>query len=80
MVGTLLYDEEAGKNVKITTQNFKELSEKLNNPNSSFGQLITSDALIKDAQSTMRKVDRAIDGMSDQGPITAVGIVAQSLF
>jgi len=28
----------------------------------------------------MHKVDRAVDSMSDQGPITAVGVAAKSLF
>ena len=79
-VGTLLYDEEAGQNIKVVSRNLRDLSEKLNNPNSSFGQLITNDTLIRDAQSTLRKVDRAVDGMADQGPITAVGVVAGALF
>ncbi len=79
-VGTLLYDEQAGQDIKVVSKNLRELSEKLNNPNSSFGQLITSDSLIRDAQSTLRKVDRAVDGMADQGPITAVGVVAGALF
>jgi phospholipid/cholesterol/gamma-HCH transport system substrate-binding protein len=79
-VGALIYDEEAGQNIKVVSKNLRDLSEKLNNPNSSFGQLITSDSLIKDAQSTLRKVDRAVDGMADQGPITAVGVVANALF
>jgi phospholipid/cholesterol/gamma-HCH transport system substrate-binding protein len=79
-VGALVYDEEAGTNIKFVTKNLRELSEKLNNPNSTFGQLITSDSLIRDAQATMRKVDRAVDGLSDSGPITAVGVVAKGLF
>jgi phospholipid/cholesterol/gamma-HCH transport system substrate-binding protein len=28
----------------------------------------------------MKKADRALDGLGDQGPITAVGVVANSLF
>ncbi|HEU5077870.1 MAG TPA: MlaD family protein [Opitutaceae bacterium] len=79
-IGTLIYDEETGSNLKYITKNLREVSDKLNNPNSTFGQLITNDNLIRDAQSTMRKVDRAVDGMSDQGPITAVGVVAGRLF
>lgn len=79
-IGTLVYDEEAGNNLKAITKNFRDVSEKLNNPNSTFGQLISSDSLIRDAQSTMRKVDRAIDSMSDSGPISAVGVVARGLF
>lgn len=79
-IGTLLYDEEAANNIKVVSKNLREVSDKLNNPNSSFGQLITSDTLVKDAQSTLRKVDRAMEGMSDSGPITAVGVVAGALF
>jgi phospholipid/cholesterol/gamma-HCH transport system substrate-binding protein len=79
-IGALVYDEEAGQNLKNTAKNLRELSEKLNNPNSTFGQLITNDSLIRDAQATLRKVDRAVDGMADQGPITAVGVVANALF
>jgi len=28
----------------------------------------------------MKKADRMIDGLGDQGPITAVGVAAKSLF
>jgi len=79
-LGTLVYDEEAGNNIKLVTKNLRDLSEKLNNPNSSFGQLITNDQLIRDAQATLRKVDSAVDGLGDSGPISAVGVVAGKLF
>ncbi len=79
-LGTLVYDEATATNLKDTITNLRALSEKLNNPNSSFGQLITSDTLIKDAQATLRKVDRAAEGLGDSGPITAVGAVAGQLF
>ncbi len=79
-VGTLVYDEEAGNNIKLVVKNLRDLSDKLNNPNSTFGQLITNDQLIRDAQATLRKVDSAIDGMGDSGPISAVGVVAGKLF
>jgi len=79
-LGTLVYDEEAGNNIKIVTKNLRDLSEKLNNPNSSFGQLITNDQLVRDAQATLRKVDSAVDSLGDSGPISAVGTVAGKLF
>jgi len=79
-LGTLVYDEEAGNNIKLVTKNLRDLSEKLNNPNSSFGQLITNDQLIRDAQATLRKVDSAVDSLGDSGPISAVGTVAGKLF
>jgi len=79
-LGTLVYDEEAGNNIKLVTKNLRDLSEKLNNPNSSFGQLITNDQLVRDAQATLRKVDSAVDSLGDSGPISAVGTVAGKLF
>jgi len=79
-LGTLVYDETSTANLKLIVQNVRDLSEKLNNPNSSFGQLITNDQLIRDAQATLRKVDSAVDGLGDSGPISAVGVVAGKLF
>jgi phospholipid/cholesterol/gamma-HCH transport system substrate-binding protein len=79
-LGTLVYDEEAGNNIKVVTKNLRDLSDKLNNPNSSFGQLITNDQLVRDAQATLRKVDSAVDSLGDSGPISAVGTVAGKLF
>lgn len=79
-LGTLIYDEEAGNNLKLIAKNIREVSEKLNDPHSTFGQLITNDQLIKDAQATLRKVDSAVDGLGDSGPISAVGVVAGKLF
>ncbi len=79
-LGTLVYDEEAGNNIKLVTKNLREISDKMNNPNSTFGQLISNDQLIRDAQSTLRKVDSAVDSLGDSGPISAVGTVAGKLF
>lgn len=79
-VGALFYDETVSANLRTTMQNLRDVSDKLNNPNSTFGQLIGNDQLIRDVQGTLRKADRALDGLSDQGPITAVGTVAQGLF
>ncbi len=79
-VGTLLYDEHTANDIRVTAQNIRELSAKLNSNQSTLGRLISDDSLYRDAQGTLRKVDRAVDGLSDQGPITAVGVAAKSLF
>lgn len=79
-LGTLVYDEEAGNNIKLVVKNLRDISEKLNNPNSTFGQLVGNDQLIRDAQATLRKVDSAVEGLGDSGPISAVGVVAGKLF
>ncbi|MGC4072210.1 MAG: MlaD family protein [Nibricoccus sp.] len=79
-LGVLLYDQASADNLRVTVKNIRDVSDKLNDPKSTFGQLITTDNLAKDVQSTLRKVDRAMDGFSDQGPITAVGVAASFLF
>ena len=43
-------------------------------------QLINDDSLYNTAQNTLQKADRAIDGLNDSGPITAVGVAANALF
>jgi len=79
-LATLLYDEQTGNEIKVTAKNLRELSDKLNSGQGSLGKLIGDDSLYRDAQGTLRKVDRAVDSLSDQGPITAVGVAAKALF
>ncbi|HEY0965761.1 MAG TPA: MlaD family protein [Opitutaceae bacterium] len=79
-LGALIYDKEAGQNIKVVAKNLRDISDKLNNGTGTLGKLINDDTLINEAQSTLRKVDRAVDGLADQGPITAVGTAASALF
>ena len=79
-LGALLYDDQTGNEIKLTAKNLSELSVKLNNNQSTLGRFISDDTLYREAQGTLHKVDRAVDSMSDQGPITAVGVAAKSLF
>jgi len=79
-LGALVYDEKTGKDLKATIKNLHEISDKLSMGQGTLGKLISDDSLFRDAQGTMKKLDRAVDSLSDQGPITAVGVAAQSLF
>ncbi|MDF9834098.1 phospholipid/cholesterol/gamma-HCH transport system substrate-binding protein [Ereboglobus sp. PH5-5] len=79
-IGTLIYDEATAQNLKVAVKNISDITNKMNSDESSFGQLITNDNLVRDAKATLRKVDRAMDGFADSGPITAVGVVANGLF
>jgi phospholipid/cholesterol/gamma-HCH transport system substrate-binding protein len=79
-LGVLLYDEATADSLKLSVNNLKEVSTKLNSGQGTLGKLISDDSLYNDVQSTMKKADRMIDGLGDQGPITAVGVAAQSLF
>lgn len=79
-IGALLYDEATAENLRVTVANFRNVSTKIANGEGTIGKLLTDDQLFKDAQGVIRKADRALDSMGDQGPISAVGIAAQTLF
>jgi phospholipid/cholesterol/gamma-HCH transport system substrate-binding protein len=79
-LGVLLYDEAAAANIKTTAANLRSISDKINNGEGTLGKLISDDSLYKDVQSTLKKADQMIDGLNDQGPITAVGVAAQAVF
>ena len=79
-LGVLVYDQDAGNNIKVVTKNLREISDKINQGQGTLGRLISDDSLYLQAQGTLKKADRMIDGLDDQGPITAVGLAAKSLF
>ncbi len=79
-IGTLLYDEQTAANIRTAMKNLRDVSDKLNSGQGTLGRLISDDSLFREAQGTLSKVNRAVDSLSDQGPITAVGVAAQTLF
>jgi phospholipid/cholesterol/gamma-HCH transport system substrate-binding protein len=79
-LGTLIYDDSIGNDIKLSATNLRELSAKLNSGEGTLGRLINDDSLYLEAQNAVKKVNRAVDGLADQGPISAVGVAANSLF
>jgi phospholipid/cholesterol/gamma-HCH transport system substrate-binding protein len=79
-LGALIFDETAGNDLKVVTSNLRDISEKIAKGEGTLGKLLTDDSLYLSAQSTLKKADRAIDGLGDSGPITAVGAAANVLF
>ena len=80
LLGKLISDPETAKSFDEIVQNIREFSAKLNDANSTLGKIISSDDLYKKAESALNKVDKAVDGVSNSGPITAVGVAANALF
>lgn len=79
-VGTLLYDQATAENLKVSVANVRTVTDKIAKGDGTLGKLLADDTMYKDIQGVMKKADRALDGMSDSGPITAVGVVANALF
>jgi phospholipid/cholesterol/gamma-HCH transport system substrate-binding protein len=79
-IGALLYDPATADNLKVSMNNIRELSAKLNSGQGTLGKFLADDSMYKDIQGVVKKADRALDSLGDQGPITAVGVVANALF
>jgi phospholipid/cholesterol/gamma-HCH transport system substrate-binding protein len=79
-IGTLVFDQKAGDDLKASIANLRLVSDKISRGEGTLGKLLNDESMLRDAQSIMKKADRALDGLDDTGPITAVGVVARGLF
>jgi phospholipid/cholesterol/gamma-HCH transport system substrate-binding protein len=79
-IGTLVFDQKAGDDLKATIATIRTVSDKISRGEGTLGKLLNDDSMMRDAQAIMKKADRALDGLDDTGPITAVGVVARGLF
>ena len=80
LLGKLISDPETAKSFDEIMNNVREFSARLNNAESTLGRIISNDDLYKKAESALNKVDKAVDSVSNSGPITAVGVAANALF
>jgi phospholipid/cholesterol/gamma-HCH transport system substrate-binding protein len=60
--------------------NLKEILEKINQGQGTVGKLINEPEFYKNAKLTLQKLDKATEGLEDQGPLSVVGMIANSLF
>ena len=79
-LGALVFDDKIGNDLRATTKNLKDMSDKIARGEGTLGKLLNDDAIARDAQAVLKKANSALDGLDDAGPITAVGLVAKSLF
>jgi phospholipid/cholesterol/gamma-HCH transport system substrate-binding protein len=79
-LGALVFDQKSGDDMKASIANLRAVSDKLAKGEGTLGKLLNDDSMLRDAQAILKKADRALDGLDDTGPITAVGVVARGLF
>jgi phospholipid/cholesterol/gamma-HCH transport system substrate-binding protein len=79
-IGTLVFDQKAGEDLKASIANLRSVSDKIAKGEGSLGKLLSDDTMVRDVQAIIKKADRALDGLDDTGPISAVGVVAGGLF
>jgi phospholipid/cholesterol/gamma-HCH transport system substrate-binding protein len=79
-LGALVFDEKTATDLKNSVANLRSVSDKLAKGEGTLGKLINDDSILRDAQAVLKKANNALDGLGDSGPISALGVVANSLF
>ncbi len=79
-LGKLLKDETLYRETTTAMTNLKEIFQKVNQGQGTVGKLINDESFYKNAKMTLQKVDKATEGIEDQGPLSVLGIAVNSLF
>lgn len=70
-----LYEEFYGSMSRINS-----IAAKIDDGQGTVGRLINEDDLYREAKTTLHKVEKTVDGVSDSGPLSALGVVLGTLF
>ena len=78
-VGKLIKDPTLYNETTATMVNLHQISDKINQGQGSVGKLINDQEFYKNAKLTLQKLDKATEGLEDQGPLSVLGIAVNSL-
>ena len=78
-MGKLVKDDTLYKETTAFMTNMKEISQKINEGQGSVGKLVNDQEFYKNAKLTLQKLDKATEGLEDQGPLSVLGIAVNSL-
>ena len=79
-VGKLLTDDTLYRETTDSMANLREILQKINQGQGSVGKLVNDQEFYKNAKLTLQKLDKATEGLEDQGPLSVLGIAINSLF
>lgn len=79
-LGKLLTDDSIHTDAAAAVSNLREILEKINQGEGSVGKLVNEETFYSNAKMTLQKVEKATEGLEDQGPLSVLGIAIQSLF
>ena len=79
-LGRLVKDETLYNETTASMTNLKEILQKINQGDGTIGKLVNEPEFYKNAKLTLQKVDKATEGLEDQGPLSVIGIIANGLF
>jgi phospholipid/cholesterol/gamma-HCH transport system substrate-binding protein len=79
-VGKLLKDEALYRETTASVTSLKEILQKINQGTGTVGKLINDQEFYKNAKMSLQKLDKATEGLEDQGPLSVMGILVNYLF
>lgn len=79
-IGMLANDKALYNEAAQAMTNLKEILQKINQGQGSVGKLVNDESLFKNAKVTLQKLDKATEGLEDQGPLSVLGMAVGKLF
>ncbi len=79
-VGKMLKDETLYREAAASMTNLREILQKINQGQGSVGKIVNDKDLYNNARLTLQKLDKATEGLEDQGPLSVMGVLMNSLF
>jgi phospholipid/cholesterol/gamma-HCH transport system substrate-binding protein len=79
-MGKLAKDEALYNEATTAMTNLREIFQKINQGQGSAGKLVNDESFYKNAKLSLQKLDKATEGLEDQGPLSVLGIAVNSLF
>lgn len=79
-LGKLITDDTLYAETTATMTNLHQIMLKINRGDGTVGKLINDQEFYKNAKLSLQKLDKATEGLEDQGPLSILGTAANSLF
>jgi len=79
-LGKLINDDALYLEARDASKNIKEIAAKINNGEGTMGKLVNDDKLYLEATATLKKTEKAMDGLADSGPTSILGSIIGTLF
>jgi phospholipid/cholesterol/gamma-HCH transport system substrate-binding protein len=76
----LINDDALYEDTREAMARIASIAAKIDDGQGTIGRLINEDDLYRDAKTTLHKVEKTVDGLSDSGPLSALGVVLGTLF
>jgi phospholipid/cholesterol/gamma-HCH transport system substrate-binding protein len=79
-IGKLVNDDSLYVEFRDASKNVKDITQKINDGKGTLGKLVNEDKLYRDATATLKKTEKAVEGLGDTGPISVLGSIVGTLF